>query len=82
MSGATYYRRNRETILNRADEYCVNNNKILRQKAKNKHRELSKEEKNIKKEYGKNRYHNLSDEKKQKLNKYQRNYREAKKHLT
>ena len=45
MSGATYYRRNRETIINRADEYYENNNKILRQKAKNKHRELSKEEK-------------------------------------
>ena len=39
MSGTTYYQRNREVILNRANEYYKN------KKAKNKYRELSEEEK-------------------------------------
>ena len=30
----------------------------------------------------KNRYHNMSEEKKQRLKEYQKNYREAKKHLS
>ena len=42
MSGTTYYKRNRDVILNRAKE---NNKEVLRQKAKNKYRELSEEEK-------------------------------------
>ena len=70
-------KKNREVILNRAKDYYENNNKLLRERAKNKDRELSGE-KNIKREYGKNRYHNMSEEKKQKLKEYQKNYREAK----
>ena len=35
-----------------------------RQRAKNKYRELSEEEKNEKREYQKNRYHNTYEEKK------------------
>ena len=45
MSGATYYQRNRVVILNRANEYYENNKEVLREKAKNKYRELSDEEK-------------------------------------
>ena len=45
MSEETYYQRNKETILNRAKEYFEYNKKRLRQQAKNKYRELSKEEK-------------------------------------
>ena len=45
MSGATYYQRKREVILNRANEYYENNKEVLREKAKNKYRELSDEEK-------------------------------------
>ena len=47
----TYYKRNRETrlnretILNRAKEYYKNNKEVLREQARNKYRELSKEEK-------------------------------------
>ena len=52
---------------------------VLREKAKNKYRKLSEEEKNIKREYGRDRYHNMSDEDKQRLKEYQINYREAKK---
>ena len=33
-------------MLNRADEYYENNKEVLRQKAKNKYRELSEKEKN------------------------------------
>ena len=52
---------------------------MLRDKARDKYRYLSDEEKNIKREYGRNRYHNMSQEKKQKLKVYQKNYGEAKK---
>ena len=34
MSGATYYQRNREVILNRANEYYKNNKEVLKEKAK------------------------------------------------
>ena len=51
----------------------------LREKAKNKYRELSEEEKDIKREYGRNRYNNMSEEKKQRLKEYQINYCETKK---
>ena len=36
MSGATYYQRNREVMLNKASEYYENNKDVLREKAKNK----------------------------------------------
>ena len=51
---------------------------MLREKAKNKYRELSEEQKNVKREYGKNRHKNMS-EKKQRLKEYQKNYRESNK---
>ena len=40
-------------ILNRAKDYHENNNELLRERAKNKYKKLSEEEKNIKREYGK-----------------------------
>ena len=40
-------------ILNRPKDYYENNEELLRERTKNKYRELSKEEKNIKREYGK-----------------------------
>ena len=48
MSRTTYYQRNREVMLSRANECDENNKKVLREKTKNKYRELSEEEKNIK----------------------------------
>ena len=78
INETTYYERNRDVILNRAKYYYEYNKGLLREKAKNKYRELSEEEKNIRREYGRNRYHNMSKEKKQRLKEYQRNYREAK----
>ena len=53
MSETTYYQRKREVILNRAKDYYETNKDLLRERAKNKHIELSEEEKNIKREYGK-----------------------------
>ena len=73
-----YYQRNRDKMLNRAKSYYENNKKELRDKAKNKDRELS-EEKNIKREYGRNSHLNMSVEKKQKLKEYQRKHRDANK---
>ena len=70
MSGTTYYQRNREVMLNRANEYYENNKEVLREKSKNKYRESSEEEENIKGEYAKNRYHNMSEEEKQRLKEY------------
>ena len=63
----TYYKRNNQTILNRAKDYYKKNKERLREKAKNKHKELSEEEKNIKRKYGRNRYHNMYEENKQRL---------------
>ena len=39
MSGTTCYQRNREVMLNRANEYYENNKEVLREKANNKYRE-------------------------------------------
>ena len=75
----TYYQRNRDVILNRAKHYYENDKERLRVQARDKHRNLSEEEKNKKIKYEKNRYRNMSEEKKQRLKEYQKNYREAKK---
>ena len=40
----TYYQKNRDVILNRAKHYYENDNKILRKLAREKYRNLSKEE--------------------------------------
>ena len=55
MSGTTCYQRNRQVILNKANEHYENNKEVLREKAKNKYRELSEKELNIKRYYGRNR---------------------------
>ena len=67
-------------ILNRGKDYYENNKELLRERAKNKYRELFEEEKYIKREYGKKVNHNMSEEKKTK--EYQKKYREAKKRVS
>ena len=52
-------------ILNRAKRYDHDNIEILREKGRNKYRELSEEEKNKKREYGRNRYHRKLEEARQ-----------------
>ena len=59
MSKKTYYQWKRKTILNRAKEYYKNNKERLKEQARDKYRELSKEEKGIKREYGRNRHKNM-----------------------
>ena len=66
MSDLTYYQRNRDVILNRAKDYCENDEERLREQTRDKYRNLYVEEKNIKREHGKNRYHNMSAGKKTK----------------
>ena len=44
MSETTSYRRNKEVILNRTKRYYHDNIEELREKAKNKHRELPEEQ--------------------------------------
>ena len=79
MGETTYCQRNRKKILNRAKYFYGYNKEALREKAKNKYRELSEEDKNIKREYGRSRHKNISEEEKQRLKQYQKNYREANK---
>ena len=43
MIETTYYQKNKEVILNRTKDYCQNNKEVLREKARNKYRELSDE---------------------------------------
>ena len=45
----TYYQGNRYVILNKAKDYCKNNKERLKKQAKNKHSNLSGEEKNKRK---------------------------------
>ena len=45
MNGTIYYQKNREVILNRGKRYYHDNIDVLREKAKNKYRELSEQEK-------------------------------------
>ena len=51
----TYYQENREKIINRAKKHYENNKERLREKARNKNRELPNEEKKIKTKYGRNK---------------------------
>ena len=58
MNNLSYYQKNRDVMLNRA-KYCYENDKErLREKARDKYRNLSEEE-NKKREHGKNRYHKI-----------------------
>ena len=56
MSNTTYYKRNRDVILNRVKDYYENDKKRLREQARDNYRNLSEEHKNKKREYGINRY--------------------------
>ena len=71
MNNTTYYQRNKEVMLNRAQDYYENDKERLKEQARNKCRKLFEEDKK-KREYGKNRYHNMFEEKKQELKEYQK----------
>ena len=74
----TYYERNKDVILKRANNYYENDQKGLREQARGKYRNLYEEEKNKKREYGRKRCHNMFKEKKQELKEYQKSYRDTK----
>ena len=63
MSETTYYQKNKDAIINRAKNYYNNNIEFLREKARDKYRELPAEEKFKKREYAKSRYKNLPGKK-------------------
>ena len=44
----TYYQRNRDVILNKAKDYYENDKGRLREQARDKHRNLSEQEKKLK----------------------------------
>ena len=46
MSNLTYYQKNKEVILNRAKDYYKNDKERFKEKARNKCRNLSEEDKN------------------------------------
>ena len=77
--GKSAYKKNWDVILNRAKDYCENDNERLREQARDKYRNLSEKEKNKKREYSKKKYRNMSEEEKEKLKEYQKNYCEVKK---
>ena len=43
MGETNYYKKNRETVLNRAKDYYENTKEVLRDKGKNNYRELFEE---------------------------------------
>ena len=45
MDNTTYYQKNREIILNRANDYYENDKERLGEQARNKYRNLSEEDK-------------------------------------
>ena len=45
MNNTTFYKKNREIILNRAKDYYENDKERLREQVKNKYRNLPEEEK-------------------------------------
>ena len=66
-------------ILYRAKDYYKNDKERLRERARDKYRNLSEKEKKKKRECSKKRYRNMSEEEKEKLKEYQKNYCEVKK---
>ena len=75
----TYFQKNPNVILNRAKDYYENDKERLRERARDKSRNLTEEENNKKREYGKNRYHNMSEKEEKRPKEYQKNYREVRK---
>ena len=66
MSRKNYYQRNNKVLNDRAKKYCHGNKEVLREKARNKYRELSVDEKNKERKFGRDRYRRKLEEAKQK----------------
>ena len=74
MSDQTYYQKNRDKILNRANKYYQKNKETINEKPKKKYKELNDADKDIIKNDCMNRYNNMDGEAKMKLKEYRRNY--------
>ena len=66
-------------ILSKAKDYYKNNEERLKEQERNKHRNLSEEEKKLKKRIWYEQIPKYVGEKKQKLKEYQKNYYKTKK---
>ena len=55
MSNATYYQRNKDIILNSAQDYYESDKERFREQANDKYWNLSEEDKNKEREYGRNK---------------------------
>ena len=64
----------------KAAKYYAANQKVLRDYARNKYRNLSEKEKNKKRKYQRERYH-MNTDLNERLKQYQRNYYATKKNL-
>ena len=77
------YEKNKDVLLNRSKEYYINNKELIRERANNKYKLLSEDEKQKMKDYQKQYRENMTDEQKQKMKdyqkEYQKKYREGKK---
>ena len=62
MSKAIYYKKKRDVLLNKSKEYYRNNRELIPERANNKYKLLSEDEKEIIREYHKSRYHNMTGE--------------------
>ena len=58
----SYYRFNREDLLKKANEKYYKDNKGAIKKARNKYKNLTKEEKELKRRYSRNRYCKLKQQ--------------------
>ena len=82
-SGTTYYQRNREVILNRAKYYYENNKELSREREQKVNIEnYLKKKKILRESMEKTDIIICLKKKKQRLKEYQKNYREAKKHIS
>ena len=70
----SYYKKNRDKILNRAKEYYQKNKETINEKCKKKYKELNDADKETIKNDRMNRYNNMDDEAKIKLEEYRRQY--------
>ena len=80
MENSTYYQKNGDIILKRAEVYYYDNIEAIRKNMRDKYKNLSEEEKEkikiYKKNYRKKMKNNISEEKMEKMREYRKNYRE------
>ena len=74
MSKRDYYEKNKDVLLIRSKECYINNKELIRERANNKYKSLTEDEKQKMKDYQKQYRENMTDEQKQKMKDYQKEY--------